>query len=268
MIDCRDVSVTFESPRGTVRAVDRLTMTVSEGGRASLLGESGCGKSVLALALLNLLPKNARVTGIISVDGFDMTNPETARQLRGGTIALCWSKAKRFFNPVLTIGDQIVEAYPTHHPGKGREGKEKGLALLARLGFGDPKAVFDSYPFQLSGGMNQRAMIAMSMINDPTALIADEPTRGLDDENRDKVVAALAALSGITLLLITHDIDCAIALSTDTYIMKAGVIVDRGPSGLVLSAPEHPYTRQLVGSCPHFWNYGIAPGHGGSARHD
>ena len=257
-ITITNLSVVFDTRQGEVRAVDGVNINAAPGERAALLGESGCGKSVLALAMLNLLPSNARITGSVLIDGVDVTDPGEAHRIRGRIVSLCWSNAERFFNPVLTVGDQIVEAFTAHHPGEKQTGREKALLLLDRLGFVSPAKVMSSYPFQLSGGMNQRAMIAMSLINDPAVLIVDEPTRGLDDTNRDHVIEAVKSLENVTLLLITHDVDCALQCTETTYIMKSGVIVDSGLSPELLLNPVHPYTRRLVRSCPHFWDEDVS----------
>lgn len=246
-----NVSVTFDAVHGAVHAVKDVSLALPDGSRNSLLGESGCGKSVLALALLNLLPNNAHVTGTVSIDGMDVTDKEQAKGLRGKTVSLCWSNAERFFNPVIPVGRQIVEAYTTHNPGKTHEGRERTMDMLERLGFDDPAEIFRSYPFQLSGGMNQRAMIAMSVINKPSLLVVDEPTRGLDDSSRERVIAALEHLDEVTLLLITHDVTCARRLTETAYIMKDGSIIDEGPAEQILSDPIHPYTRKLVKACLH-----------------
>lgn len=254
MLAIDDLSVRFDTRKGPVAAVDHVSLTISPGARMALLGESGCGKSVLALSVLRLLPINARVTGTVTWEGADLTDTSVAQSLRGDVIAMCWSNAQRFFNPLMTVGDQIIEAYRIHNKGSAREGLEKTASILTRLGFDDPRRVMTSYPFQLSGGMNQRAMIAMSIVNDPEMLIVDEPTRGLDDESRDRVIESLAGLEGIALLLITHDIECARTLTGESLIMKSGSIIDRGPTGDVLTESGHPYTRQLVMSCPRHWN--------------
>ncbi len=250
----KDLSVTFDTPNGAVKAVSSVTMTVGAGKRAALLGESGCGKSVLALAMFNLLPRNAVVEGAITVDNVTVSDPGMAQSVRGTVLSICWSNAERFFNPVMTVGDQVVEAYAINHPGNRAGGRDKAFSLLENLGFDDPRQVFTSYPFQLSGGMNQRAMIAMSMINDPPVLVVDEPTRGLDDLNRKLVMEAVDSLDNVTLLLITHDVDCAIRISETASIMKEGAIIDSGLTGDILVMPSHPYTARLVESCPHHWN--------------
>ncbi|HTX53341.1 MAG TPA: ATP-binding cassette domain-containing protein, partial [Candidatus Baltobacteraceae bacterium] len=165
---------------------------------------------------------------------------------RGREIAMCWSNAERYFNPVVPIGVQIEEAYALHHRRPDSAARERTLALLREVGFEDPKRICGSYPFQLSGGMNQRAMIAMSLMNAPRLLLVDEPTRGLDDENRERVVRCLLAVSGASMLVITHDMDLVERIAQRVYFMRAGEILDDGPVPGVLRAPGHPYSEQLV----------------------
>ncbi|MFB3777824.1 MAG: ATP-binding cassette domain-containing protein [Bryobacteraceae bacterium] len=223
-LDLTDLSVRFETSRGSVLAVDRACLRVGAGERIALVGESGCGKTVLALALLGLLPRNARCTGSAAFDGRDLLDSRTARSLRGREISMCWSNAERFFNPVIRVGRQIGEAYLQHHPGKKQEARARTLELLERMGFAEPHRIWQAYPCQLSGGMNQRAMIAMSLINQPQLLLVDEPTRGLDDESRDRVVECLLAISGTSMLVITHDMDLVHQIAQGVYLMQAGKI--------------------------------------------
>jgi ABC-type glutathione transport system ATPase component len=213
--------------------VNRVSVAVARGQRVALVGESGCGKTVLALTLLGLLPQNARVEGAACFAGRNLLDPAVARSLRGREIAMCWSNAERYFNPVKRIGAQIDEAYSLHHPGKARE---KTLELLRKMGFEDPRHVCDAYPSQLSGGMNQRAMIAMGLINSPSLLLVDEPTRGLDDANRDRVLRCLADLAGVSMLIITHDMGLVEQLAQQVHFMRAGEFLD----------PNHPYAQELV----------------------
>jgi ABC-type dipeptide/oligopeptide/nickel transport system ATPase component len=242
----QDLSVSFDSTRDIVRAVDRVSMSIGPGERTALVGESGCGKTVLALALLGLLPRNARIAGTATLGDQNLLEPATARSLRGKRIGMCWSNAERFFNPLIRVGRQISEAYLQHHPGERKQAKSRALGRLEEMGFADPNRVYDAYPFQLSGGMNQRAMIAMSLMNQPQLLLVDEPTRGLDDESRDLVVECLSGINGISILLITHDIDLTRHFTRSVYVMRNGAIVDSGACPAVLDDPAHPYVRLLM----------------------
>lgn len=240
------LSVPFCTPAGWVPTVNRVSLDVPAGRRVALVGESGCGKTVVALALLGLLPKNARVEGAVRFGQQDLLDPRVARSLRGREIAMCWSNAERYFNPTQRIGAQIEEAYSLHHPGRRQEAREKALALLRTMGFEDPRRACCAYPSQLSGGMNQRAMIAMSLINSPSLLLVDEPTRGLDDANRDRVLGCLAEIGGVSMLMITHDIGMVRTLAHDVHFMRAGEILDGGPLPEALLHPQHSYSRELV----------------------
>jgi ABC-type dipeptide/oligopeptide/nickel transport system ATPase component len=242
----QELSVWFDNPGDPIRAVDRVSLSIGPGDRTALVGESGCGKTVLALALLGLLPRNARTSGTAAFGDRDLLEPSTARSLRGREIGMCWSNAERFFNPVIRVGRQIREAYLRHHPDEGRQAKDKAMGLLREMGFAEPGRVYDAYPFQLSGGMNQRAMIAMSVINRPRLLLVDEPTRGLDDESRDRVLSCLLGLSGVSILAITHDISVVRQLADRVCFMREGRILDGGPCPAALDASLHPYVRLLV----------------------
>jgi ABC-type dipeptide/oligopeptide/nickel transport system ATPase component len=245
-LELLDLSVQFDTPGGVVSAVDELCLSIGSGTRVGLVGESGCGKTVIALAILGLLPRNARTYGAALFEGRDLLVSSVAASLRGRYIAMCWSNAVRFFNPVMKIGTQISEAYLRHHPGERRQARELAMCLLGEMGFNDAARVYESYPFQLSGGMNQRAMIAMSVINRPRLLLVDEPTRGLDDESRQSVLKCLLGISGVSMLIITHDMDLVRQLAVQVFIMRNGVILDHGPCPEALDDPQHPYTRMLV----------------------
>ncbi len=231
ILTVEDLTIRFGAP-----VVNRVSLTVAREQRVALVGESGCGKTVLALSLLGLLPQSARVEGAACFNGRNLLDPAVARSLQGREIAMCWSNAERYFNPVKRIGAQIDEAYSLHHPGKAHEARERTLELLREMGFEDARRAYGSYPFQLSGGMNQRAMIAMSLINSPSLLLVDEPTRGLDDASRDRVLRCLADLEGVSMLIITHDMGLVEQLAQQVHFMRAGEFLHS----------DHPYARELV----------------------
>lgn len=245
-LDVKNLSVGFQTRTGLVQAVRRVSLSIKPGERVALVGESGCGKTVLALALLGLLPRNAQLGGEASLGGSNLLDLNVAASLRGREIAMCWSNAERYFNPVVPIGPQIDEAYALNHRRQTVAARERTLALLREVGFEDPGRICRSYPFQLSGGMNQRAMIAMSLMNAPRLLLVDEPTRGLDDGNRERVIRCLLGVSGASMLVITHDMDLVERIAQRVYFMRAGEILDFGPVPGVLRAPGHPYSEQLV----------------------
>jgi ABC-type dipeptide/oligopeptide/nickel transport system ATPase component len=247
-LDVHSLSVVFETPTGKVRAIDGLSMRIQRGERVALVGESGCGKTVLALSLIGLLPRNARVTGTVEYDGMDLIHTNAARRIRGQRIAICWSNAERFFNPVAPVGKQIFEAYLQHHPLGRIQAEERTNSLLKEMGFGDPLHIRNSYPFQLSGGMNQRAMLAMSVINNPELLLVDEPTRGLDDDSRESVVHCLRKIHEGSMLIITHDMRLVMELAHRVYFMKEGKILAEGSCPGALTHPGHPYAELLIQS--------------------
>jgi peptide/nickel transport system ATP-binding protein len=247
-LDIRNLSVVFETPAGEVHAIDGLSMRIQPDERVALVGESGCGKTVLALSLVGLLPRNARVTGKVEYDGMDLIYTNAARKIRGQRISICWSNAERFFNPVVPVGKQICEAFLQHHRLERVHAEERTDGLLMEMGFADPLRIRNSYPFQLSGGMNQRAMLAMSVINNPELLLVDEPTRGLDDDSRESVVQCLRRIHECSMLIITHDMRLVAELAHRVYFMKEGKILAEGPCPQALKRPEHPYAELMIQS--------------------
>lgn len=246
ILEINGLSVGFETAGAETFAVRNVSLAVEAGERLALMGESGCGKSVLALSVMGLLPGNARVGGAVRFAGRDILTGGVVGELRGRELAVCWSNAERFFDPVMTVGEQITEAYAVHHPGEKRRARAAALDLLRRLGFEEPGSVYGRFPFQLSGGMNQRAMIAMSLVNSPRLLFVDEPTRGLDDANRDLLIGTLLGIEDTAMVIITHDVDMAMRTAGRFLMMRRGELIDGGllPEGLAGS--EHPYTRRLV----------------------
>lgn len=232
----------------TVRAVESVSLTLGRAEHLAVIGESGCGKTVLALAILNLLPRTATVEGVIQFMGKDLTRESEAKSARGIEIGMCWSNAENYFNPLYTVGAQIAEAYVIHHPGKREEARGKALSLMEKLNFPHPDKVYRAYPHQLSGGMNQRAMIAMSLINGPSLVIIDEPTRGLDDRNREMVTETIQSLGDIAIFLITHDIGLAESVAHSVMVMRGGRILETGRSDEFFVHPRHPYSAELLNS--------------------
>jgi ABC-type dipeptide/oligopeptide/nickel transport system ATPase component len=248
MLDIQNLSVAFTMKNEFVRAVTSVSLFLGKGERLAVIGESGCGKTVLALAILNLLPRTARVEGIVHFMGKNLTSESDAKQVRGREIGKCWSNAENYFNPLYTVGAQIMEAFSIHHPGEKKEAREKTLSLMKKLNFSHPERVFHSYPHQLSGGMNQRAMIAMSLINEPLLVIIDEPTRGLDDRNREMVVDTIHSLKNIAIFLITHDLSLAESVAHSVMVMREGKVLETAPGGVFFSNPRHPYSIELMRS--------------------
>lgn len=246
----------FDTPEGVVRAVDGVSFDIARGETLALLGESGCGKSVCALSLLRLVPRPAGrlVGGVVLLDGQDLLAlPEREmRRVRGRRIAMIFQEPQASLNPVVMIGTQIREAL-------GREGgrnvrmRQRAVELLRAVGISDPHRRVDEYPHQLSGGMKQRAMIAMALAARPDLLIADEPTTALDVTIQAQILDLLRALqaeTGMAILLITHDLGVVASMADRVAVMYAGQIVETATRQTLLGEPRHPYTQKLFQSIP------------------
>ncbi|SEA35825.1 ABC transporter ATP-binding protein [Rubrimonas cliftonensis] len=241
---------------GGPAVIDAASFAVGPGETLCVVGESGCGKSLTALALMGLLPSPPmrRVAGRALFQGRDLFQlpPAEMRALRGDLIAMIFQEPMTALNPAFTIGDQIAEAArrgglaPAAANARARE-------MLGRVGIPDPAARMAAFPHQLSGGMRQRAMIAMALVNDPALVIADEPTTALDVTIQAQVLDLMRALqreSGAALILITHDLGVVAEMASDVAVMYAGRVVEAGPAERVLRDPQHPYTLGLMASTP------------------
>jgi peptide/nickel transport system ATP-binding protein len=239
-----------------VRVVDGVDLEIRKGETFALLGESGCGKSMLALSLMRLLPPSGRIiAGSVRLGETDLlTLPETAmRRVRGGRMAMIFQEPQTSLNPVLTVGAQIAEAVRLHG-GSGRRGvRDRVQELLRAVGIPEPARRVDEYPHQLSGGMKQRVMIAMALAGDPELLIADEPTTALDVTIQAQVLRLLKGLqreTGMAVLLITHDLGVVAETADRLAVMYAGQIVETATSAAFFASPAHPYSRRLMDSLP------------------
>ncbi len=249
------LTVQYHTTRGVVHALDGVTFEVGQGDALGLVGESGCGKTTVAMAVLQLLAQNARVVeGRILFQGEDLLtkDPEAMRRFRWRRISMVFQAAMNALNPVHRVGDQVVEAILTHDNGITREqAQEKVSELYAMVGL-DPARMRD-YPHQYSGGMRQRAVIAMALSCNPSLIIADEPTTALDVMVADQILGEMRRLQkemGLSLIYISHDIS-VIARSCDHMgVMYAGQLIEFGPTDAVLEAPLHPYTQGLMRSYP------------------
>ena len=236
---------------GAARPVDGVSFAIAAGDTFALLGESGCGKSMTALALMRLLPEVAGIAGgSVEFDGHDLLAlPEyRMRSLRGGGIGMIFQEPGTSLNPVMTIGEQIEEALRAHRRGTGRAAE-----LLAAVGIPDPRQRAREYPFQLSGGMKQRAMIAMALAGEPKLLIADEPTTALDVTIQAQVLELLKVLQAerrMAMLLITHDLGVVAGMADHVGVMYAGHLVEVAPRAAFFAAPGHPYSRRLFAALP------------------
>ncbi|MCX4689182.1 ABC transporter ATP-binding protein [Kitasatospora purpeofusca] len=255
VLSVRDLSVSFADPRGgaPVHAVRGLSFELARGEVLGLVGESGSGKSATGLAVLGLHdPRTTTVTGSIRLDGQELVGAgeQVLRRVRGGRVALVFQDALTSLSPFHTVGAQLAEMYRLHHPGAGRaEARRKAADMLDLVGI--PAARTDDHPHRFSGGMRQRVMIAMALLNNPDVLIADEPTTALDARVQDQVLDLLGELQrehGTAVLLVSHDLG-VVAGSTDrTLVLRGGLEVETAPTPALLAAPREPYTRALVGA--------------------
>jgi oligopeptide/dipeptide ABC transporter ATP-binding protein len=254
LLDVSNLSVDYHTQEGPIRAVNDVSFSLGANEKLGLVGESGCGKSTIAKSILRLLPQNGEVAeGSITLDGTDLTtvDEKTLRQLRWEKLSTVSQTAMNALDPVYTVGEQITEAIQLHRDDGKKACRERSRELLDMVGL-DPERV-DSYPHQLSGGMRQRAMIAMSLALDPDLVIADEPTTALDVITQDHILEEindLADETGSSLLIITHDIS-VVAETCDTVgVMYGGELVEFGPTAEVFTDPEHPYTLGLLSAFP------------------
>ena len=249
-LDVRDLSISF----GSRRVVERATFSIGAGERLALVGESGSGKTVTALSLLRLI-ETAQLSGEILFEGRSVLEMAAAELhgLRGRDIAVIFQEPMTALNPVFTVGDQIAESLQLHKGLERDEAREGAVAAMRRVGIEEPERRARSYPHQLSGGQRQRAMIAMALACDPKLLIADEPTTALDATIRLQILELLDRLraeAGMSLLLITHDLNLVRRFAERVAVMERGIIVEQGATAEILQNPKHPYTQKLLNSRP------------------
>ena len=256
LLQVRDLQVRFETPSGSVRAVAGVSFGLRAGETLGLVGESGCGKTVTALSILRLLPAtHAEVSGEIRLAGDDLqTLPEfRMRQVRGNRIAMVFQEPMTALNPVFTIGEQVAEALRLHR-GLGREAAWSAAAqALTRVGLPDANRRLGQYPHQLSGGLRQRALIAMALACEPELLIADEPTTALDVTIQAQILALLKRLKeemGLAVLFITHNLGIVAQTTERVAVMYAGALMEQAATPELFKNPLHPYTRSLLAAVP------------------
>ena len=258
LLSVEDLSVDLDVFRGRARVVDRVSLHVAEGEVLGLVGESGSGKSMTAMAVLRLLPHAASVSGgRILLDGTDVLTLSEAqmRRLRGRQVAMIFQTSLLVLNPLLRVGDQIARVFEIHLGTTKSVAHARAVALLDRVGIRNPERVSRSYPHELSGGMVQRALIAVMMAAQPRLLIADEPTTGLDVTTEVQIFDLLSEIrseTNVAILLITHDLGTVATNADRVAIMHAGHIVETGPTRSIFKQPKHPYTRALLSSIPRF----------------
>jgi peptide/nickel transport system ATP-binding protein len=257
VLSIRDLHITYRTQGGDVPAVRGVDLEIDRGEVLGLAGESGCGKSTIAAAILRLLPPRTGVEGRIILDGEDVLEmkPKRLRAVRWTGASIVFQGAMHALNPVRRVGDQIAEAITTHQQASEREALVRVGSLLEQVGL-PPRRISD-YPHELSGGQKQRVMIAMALACSPSVIVADEPTTALDVMVQAQVLALLKALQrelGLALLFITHDLSVLVEVSDRLAIMYAGKIVEDGPARRVFEDPQHPYTRALAAAFPEIGN--------------
>ena len=255
-LEVKNLCVNFPTEDGLVKAVDNLSFSVEKGKTLGIVGESGSGKSVTSLAILGLHKgSKAQVSGQIFVGGVEVNASSEAdiRKLRGNQMAMIFQDSLTALTPFYTIGDQIVEAYQVHNKVSKADGKKHAIQMLDRVGIPEPQKRVDDYPHQFSGGMRQRAMIAMALSCNPSLLIADEPTTALDVTVQAQILELLRQLQkdfGTAIILITHDLGVVAETADDVLLMYAGKAVEYGSVRDVLQKPQHPYGWGLLTSIP------------------
>jgi peptide/nickel transport system ATP-binding protein/oligopeptide transport system ATP-binding protein len=257
LLSVEGLRTVFALDTGELAAVDGVDLAVRRGQTLGIVGESGCGKSMLSLSVMGLVPSPGRIAGgRIVFDGEDLTRlpPDRLRALRGKRIAMVFQEPMTSLNPVYTVGFQIVEAMRAHEPGTPfADLRKRAIAALERVRITAPAQRFDAYPHQLSGGMRQRVMIAMALACSPDLLIADEPTTALDVTVQAQVLDLLREIqrdTGMAIVLITHDLGVVAGMADEVAVMYAGRVVERAPVADLFNDPQHPYTLGLLGSMP------------------
>jgi peptide/nickel transport system ATP-binding protein len=255
LLAVRGLRTVFRTSGGEVTAVDGIDLAVPRGRTLGIVGESGCGKSVLSLSIMRLVPPPGAIAGgEVLLEGRDLTKLSTAemRQVRGGQVAMIFQEPMTSLNPVHSIGTQLTEAMRAHDPA-ARDLRDRAITALAKVRIPAPERRFDEYPHQLSGGMRQRVMIAMALACNPKLLIADEPTTALDVTVQAQILDLLRELqveTGMSIILITHDLGVVAEMADEVAVMYAGRVVERASAADLFADPQHPYTLGLLGSVP------------------
>ncbi len=257
LLEVQNLSVEFRTRSGIVKALENVSFQVGKGETVAIVGESGSGKSVTAYTILGINDAAARVTGGTAVfQGLDllMANERTLSELRGREISMIFQNPRAALNPIRPVGKQIADVLRRHASVPAREAPDRAVELLAQVKIPDPKRRAQAYPFELSGGMCQRIMIALALACSPSLLIADEPTTGLDVTTQAVImdlVAELAQAHGMAAIWITHDLGLAADFCDRIVVMHAGHVVESAPTAELFHAPRHPYTKRLIAATPH-----------------
>jgi peptide/nickel transport system ATP-binding protein len=256
LLEVEDLRVHFETEDGLVKAVDGISYTVDRGQTLGIVGESGSGKSVSSLTVMGLTrARNARISGSVKFDGKDLlgASDDDLRSVRGNDIAMIFQDPLSSLHPFYKVGNQIVEAIQAHRDVSKAQAYDRAVEMLSLVGIPEPRRRADSYPHEFSGGMRQRAMIAMALANDPKLLIADEPTTALDVTVQAQILELIERLQSefdTAVVVITHDLGVVAEMADEIAVMYAGKMVEKGTADAIFNAPEHPYTWGLLSSIP------------------
>lgn len=264
LLEVKDLKISFKTDEGIVTAVDGVNFSVKRGQTLGIVGESGSGKSVSTWSIMRLLPKNSIIQKGSSIQFrrkddkvVDITSLRPAsrelREIRGGEVALIFQEPMSSFSPVYTIGNQIMEAVLQHRNVSKNEAQEIAIDMLDRVGISNPRQRFRQYPFELSGGMRQRAMIAVALSMNPSLLIADEPTTSLDVTIQAQILKLMRELQqdlGMAIIFITHNLGVIAQVADEVEVMYLGKILERGTAKEIIHQPQHPYTQALLRAIP------------------
>ncbi len=256
LLSVRSLRTVIDTAHGSFPAVDDLSFELESGDVLGIVGESGSGKSLLALSILGLLPRKVRIeSGEIFLEGRNLRglSERELRGVRGRKVGMVFQEPLTSFDPLYTIGDQIAESVSRHAGLKGRQARSRTVELLATVGIPRPELAYDEYPFQFSGGMRQRAMIAMALAPDPRLLIADEPTTALDVTIQAQILELLKELQrerGIAVLFISHNLGVIAEIADEVMVMYGGQVMERTEVEGIFDAPAHPYTKALLEARP------------------
>jgi len=255
LLSVEGVAVDLPTARGNLRAVDQVDLTLLPGKTLGIVGESGCGKTMLSRAILQLLPKKAKLTGRVMFDGQDLVrcSPESLRKLRARSLAVVFQDPMTSLNPVLTIGTQLIETLQEHLALDGAAAGRRAVELLAAVGIPAPEQRLTQYPHQLSGGMRQRVAIAIALSCEPKLLIADEPTTALDVTIQAQILDLLAREQRrrhMAMIIITHDLGVVAGRTDEVAVMYAGRVVERAPTPVLFKNMHMPYTEALLAAIP------------------
>lgn len=260
LLSIRDLALEFNTFDGSYKAIDHVSLDLQAGEALGLVGETGCGKSVLTRAAFGLVPTPpAKITsGSVTFEGREILglSPKQQRAMRGNDVAMIFQDPMTFINPVFKIGTQLIDAIKAQQQGKitGKQARDIALDMLEKVQLPNPVRQLDSYPHQLSGGMRQRILIAMALTAEPKLLIADEPTTALDVTIQAQILELIARLvedMGISLIMISHDLGVVAQVCSRVAVMYAGQIVEDAPITRIFDTPSHPYTKGLLAAVPH-----------------